>query len=63
MAEGLDRHEAVHAIGSVLAVHINELVRQADSATPPARKPGRDVNAPYFSALQRLTADAWLRSG
>ncbi len=64
MAEGLDRHEAIHAIGSVLAVHINELMRQADSATPPPEQQSdHDVNARYFSELERLTAEAWLRSG
>jgi hypothetical protein len=64
MAEGLDRHEAVHAIGSVLAFHINELMRQVNSATPrPERRSGHDDNARYFSELERLTAEAWLRSG
>ncbi|WP_051380503.1 hypothetical protein [Bradyrhizobium sp. WSM1743] len=28
MSEGLDRHEAIHAIGLVLAGHMNELVRK-----------------------------------
>jgi hypothetical protein len=62
MADGLDRHEAVHAIGSVLAVHINELMRQVDSPAP-ERQSAHDANARYFSELEHLTADAWLRSG
>lgn len=33
MREGLDRHDAIHAIGCVLASHINNLLRQ--SAEPP----------------------------
>jgi len=36
MAEGLDRHTAIHAIGSVLAAHLNDLLRSARSGTPPA---------------------------
>jgi hypothetical protein len=55
MAEGLDRHEAIHAIASVLAVHINEHLREADSK--------RDFVGPYFSELEELTAEGWLRSG
>jgi hypothetical protein len=50
-AEGLDRHEAIHAIGSVLMGHVYNLVR-GDA------KPG-DPNPPYFQALQRLTASSW----
>ena len=64
MAEGLDRHEAIHAIASVLIVHINELLRRADSETPPpGLRSGQDSNATYFSELEQLTAEAWLRSG
>jgi len=55
MDEGLDRHEAIHAIGMVLFEFINDLMRApaADS----------DPNAPYFAALERLTAEDWRRSG
>src|SRR5216684_1982841 len=31
MAEGLDRHEALHAIGMELAVHMNDLLHQGQS--------------------------------
>jgi hypothetical protein len=55
MAEGLDRHEAIHAIASVLAGHLNEHLREADSE--------RDFVGPYFSELEQLTAEGWLRSG
>ena len=58
MAEGLDRHAALHAVASVLAGHINELLRETD-----AKASDEDVNSTYFSALERLTAKAWLRSG
>jgi hypothetical protein len=57
MAEGLDRHDAIHAIGSVLAGHINQYLRVA-----PGQQSDSDVNAPYFAELEKLTAEAWLRS-
>jgi hypothetical protein len=64
MAEGLDRHEAIHAIGSVLIVHINELMRRVDSTTPsPQPHSAQDANARYLSELEHLTAETWLRSG
>lgn len=52
MTEGLDRHDAVHAIGSVLAGHILELMAGSDQPTDP--------NAGYFAELEALTAKAWL---
>ena len=58
MDEGIDRHEAIHAIGSVLASHFNELVRNRDVRLPPD-----ESNAVYFAELERLTADDWLNSG
>ena len=54
MREGLDRHEAIHAIGSVLAEHMSNLLR-AESAIP-------EHNASYFAALGRLTAKGWRSS-
>lgn len=53
-SQGLDRHDTIHAIGSVLAGHMWELVR-GDIPT------GGDANAQYFAALDRLTAESWLR--
>jgi hypothetical protein len=55
MAQGLDRHEAIHAIASVLF----NFIRTA-TANP---EPGRDPNARYYAALARLNARRWLRSG
>jgi len=52
MADGLDRHEAIHAIGSVLMNHMWNMMRLR--ATPP------DPNGPYFEALRTLTARSWL---
>ncbi|MDB5575355.1 MAG: hypothetical protein JWR80_531 [Bradyrhizobium sp.] len=59
MDQGLDRHEAIHAVGSVLAGHLNELMREAKTAPDPEG----DVNVPYFAELERLTAKDWLNSG
>jgi hypothetical protein len=61
MDEGLDRHEAIHAIAAVLASHINEQLHELREETQ--QKSGHDINAAYFSALKRLTAKSWLRSG
>jgi hypothetical protein len=54
MDEGLDRHDAIHAIGMVLAEHIFDVLKTAKSE--------QDPNTPYFAALERLTADHWRRS-
>lgn len=54
VAEGLDRHEAVHAIGSVLAGHMWSLANKP--------RPQGDPNAPYLEALDRLTAESWRNS-
>jgi hypothetical protein len=55
MAEGLDRHDAIHAIGFVFADHINELMRD--------KSPSASWNeAGYFSDLEQLTATKWLNS-
>jgi len=52
-AEGLDRHDAVHAIGSVTAKHIYDLLKEG----PPAGDP----NEPYWAELENLTAEGWRR--
>src|SRR5262249_22992459 len=57
MAEGLDRHDAVHAVGSVLAGHMNDLLRGAEP------NPTGDPNTAYYAQLEALTAHAWRRSG
>lgn len=55
MAQGLDRHQAIHAIASVLINHMHELVQDHASADDP--------NPRYYAALKRLNARKWLRSG
>lgn len=52
MQDGLDRHEALHAIGSVLAEHIYDLLS--------AESQPRDASAAYFQALEQLTAQSWI---
>jgi hypothetical protein len=54
MREGLSRHDAVHAIGSVLARHLFNLLK--DGAT------GQDVKAEYYRKLEALTAEGWRNS-
>ncbi|MCC7412778.1 MAG: hypothetical protein IT495_14285 [Gammaproteobacteria bacterium] len=53
MHEGLDRHEAIHAVGSVLVAHLHELIHH-ETADPPA-------NRAYFERLEKLTARRWRR--
>jgi hypothetical protein len=57
MDEGLDRHDALHAIGSVLIGHMNDLM----SRPVPASQ--ADPNLGYYADLDRLTAQSWQRSG
>lgn len=54
IVEGLSRHDAVHAIASVLATRVYELLQPAASAT--------HAEAKYHARLQRLSARRW-RSG
>jgi hypothetical protein len=64
MSEGLDRHEAIHAIGSVLAGCINDLMRETRSDSHSAEaNSNRDPNEAYFAELEALTAEEWRRSG
>ena len=49
--EGLDRHDTVHALGTVLAEHMRQLMTgELDAVNP---------NASYFAALECLTAASW----
>lgn len=49
--EGLSRHEAVHAIASVLAEHMYDLFNAKADATNP--------QAIYNAAVERITAKKW----
>ncbi len=52
MAEGLDRHQAIHAIMSVVAGHVHTTLKSSD---------GKDPAAVYREKLSCLTAEAWLK--
>ena len=49
--EGLDRHDAIHAIGSVLANFMHELLGAGDKAP--------SVNERYYEELEKLQAAEW----
>ena len=51
--EGLGRHEAIHAVGSVLMDFVQELL--GDDAAP-------EANERYNEELRKLTAAEWLES-
>jgi hypothetical protein len=51
--EGLDRHDAIHAIGSILAGHLHGIMTDGGNG---------DVNKEYFSRIKKLTAEAWRNS-
>ena len=50
-AEGLSRHDAVHAVGSVLMKHMQGQLAVGH--------PAGDPNAAYWAELAELTADGW----
>lgn len=49
-SEGLDRHDAVHAIASVLVSYLHEMLGASDI---------KNHNDQYFEALTKLTAESW----
>ena len=51
MTEGLSRHDAVHAIGSVVAEELYDAMNLKD--TP------ESLRARYYAAIERLTAAVW----
>ena len=54
MREGLNRHEAVHAIASVVARHVYRALQHEAEA---------DLAATYKDELVSLTAESWLKQG
>ena len=50
MAEGLDRHDAIHAIASVLSCVMFDTMKL---------QPNGDLNAAYFREVADLTAARW----
>jgi hypothetical protein len=53
MAEGLDRHDAIHAIGSVVTEHLWKAMKKAPLDPDPEEW--------YFRRLEALTASDWLK--
>ena len=49
--EGLDRHDAIHVIGSVLFGHLHSVLRNPYGQDQP--------NERYHEALRKLSADKW----
>ncbi|MCL5736865.1 MAG: hypothetical protein M1274_15070 [Actinobacteria bacterium] len=54
--EGLDRRDALHAVGSVPAVHVHSMF--ADEQSPTRSQP----NEEYHKALRKLSAAKWRTS-
>lgn len=57
IGEGLSRHDAVHAVGSVLSTHVYRAMRLGGETLD-----GGDPNESYWRDLEDLTAEAWRRS-
>ena len=57
MAQGLSRHDAIHAIGWVLAQHLHELMTRSQPDEPGV------ANARYSAEVERLQAQDWLSQG
>jgi len=53
LGEGLDRHDAIHAIGAVLTDHMRCLMLEKGLE--------EDPNAAYFGKLERLTPESWVQ--
>lgn len=53
--EGLSRHDALHAIGSMVAEHLYEAARAEDKDNFASTHQAR-----YAAAVERLTAKGWL---
>lgn len=53
LAEGLNRHEAIHAIGSVVTERLWKVLTE--------KSPGPDPEGEYFRRLEALTASRWLK--
>lgn len=57
MAGGLSRHDAVHAIGSVIVGFVYEAAKSPDAS------PAGDLQPAIAVAMDRLTAASWRQSG
>ena len=48
--EGLDRHDAIHAIASILVEHLHEILSGSDT---------KGSHEQYYEAVTALTAESW----
>ena len=48
--EGLDRHDAIHAIASILVNHLHEILSGSET---------KGTHEQYYEALTALTAESW----
>jgi hypothetical protein len=55
--EGLTRHDSVHAISSVVATYLFDILKAGRGDNPDA------LPARYFAAVERLTATSWRQGG
>ncbi len=51
----LDRHDAIHAVGSVLVNFMHELLDDGEAAP--------NANETFYEELKKLTATEWLKGG
>jgi hypothetical protein len=51
--QGLDRHETIHAIGSVVTGHLHAMLQERGS--------GPISHKRYYTRLKKLTAKRWLK--
>src|SRR5262249_53461317 len=54
MTQGLSRHDAIHAIASVVTKHFYNIMKHGSA--------GPDPNADYVRRLENLNAEDWLNS-
>ncbi|MPW10873.1 hypothetical protein GCT19_35700 [Paraburkholderia sp. CNPSo 3155] len=57
ISEGLTRHDAIHAIGSVVAGHLYDVLSAGQKGNVD------DSEARYLAAVERLTAKGWRKGG
>jgi hypothetical protein len=55
MAEGLDRHQAIHAIGAAFFGVIHDMAKRAATNADPTKR--------YYAELEQLSAERWRQSG
>lgn len=59
MAQGVSRHEAIHAISYVLLQHLNDIHRDVRADADTAGADTKASTARYYQALKRIDANKW----